>query len=108
MSTVNHIKTNQFDDEVLQSNLPVIVDFYATWCPPCRQIAPVLDKLAGELAGEAKIVKVNVDEEPGLANQFEISAVPTLLLFSKGELRGQLPGVSTAANLRAIISRYAA
>lgn len=85
MSQVTHVTTSNFDQEVLKSPTPVLVDFYATWCPPCKMLAPHLDRLAQEFNGRARIVKVNVDEEPQLAMQYKIQHVPTLILFDEGK-----------------------
>jgi thioredoxin 1 len=82
-----------FDREVLQSEQPVLVDFWAEWCGPCKMLAPVLDELALEQKGRAIVAKVNVDEQPALAARFNIQSIPTLLYFSGGELRGQTVGV---------------
>ncbi len=85
MSQVTHVTTSNFDQEVLKSPTPVLVDFYATWCPPCKMLAPHLDQLAQEFDGRVKIVKVNIDEEPQLAMQYKIQHVPTLILFDGGK-----------------------
>ena len=82
-----------FDREVLQSNLPVVVDFWAEWCGPCKMLAPALDEIARELQGQAIVAKVNLDEQPALAARFNIQSIPTLLYFSGGELRDQTVGV---------------
>ena len=74
-----------FEDEVLKSETPVIVDFWAEWCGPCHAVAPVLDKIAAERDGELKIVKVNIDEERELAERYGIASIPTMLLFRDGE-----------------------
>jgi len=92
MSHVQQITTSQFSSEVLQSRVPVLVDFYATWCPPCQALAPHLDDLAADFADCAKVLKVNVDEEPRLAAQYRIQGVPTLILFSGGQPVKQLTG----------------
>jgi thioredoxin 1 len=90
--TIELNETN-FDREVLQSSLPVVVDFWAEWCGPCKMLAPSLDEIARELQGQAVIAKVNVDEQPALAARFGIQSIPTLLYFSGGELRDQTIGV---------------
>ena len=74
-----------FDQEVIQSDKPVIVDFWAEWCGPCHAVAPVLDKIVDERSGELKLVKVNIDEEQGLANKYGIQSIPTMILFRDGE-----------------------
>jgi thioredoxin 1 len=102
--TVELDETN-FDREVLQSNLPVVVDFWAEWCGPCKMLAPVLDEIARDLQGQAVIAKVNVDDQPALAASFNIQSIPTLLYFSGGELRDQIVGV---ASKKAIVTKLAA
>ncbi len=74
-----------FERDVLESATPVIVDFWADWCAPCRLVAPVLDRIVEERAGELRLVKVNIDEEPGLAQRYGIQSIPTLILFENGE-----------------------
>lgn len=82
-----------FDPEVIQSTVPVLVDFWAEWCGPCKMIAPVLDQLADEKAGRLKIGKVNVDDNQELATKFGIRAIPTLLLFKGGVVKEQMVGM---------------
>ena len=83
MSTA--VTETSFEEEVLGSDKPVIVDFWAEWCGPCHAVSPVLDKIAEERAGELKLVKVNIDEEEGLAQRYGIASIPTILLFKDGE-----------------------
>ena len=79
------VTEQSFDEEVLRSEKPVIVDFWAEWCGPCHAVAPVLDKIAEERGGEVKLVKVNIDEEQGLAQRYGIASIPTMVLFRDGE-----------------------
>lgn len=90
-----------FAMEVLQAAQPVLVDFYATWCGPCRMLAPVLEQLAGEFAGQVKFAKVDVDRAPGLATQYQITGVPTLLLFHNGRVVDEVVGLAPLGALRA-------
>ncbi len=92
MSTT-HVTTADFDAEVLQSSVPVLVDFWAVWCGPCRAIAPHVDAISQEYAGRAKVVKVNVDEEPELALRYGIQSIPTLLFFKDGKVQDMIVGV---------------
>jgi len=84
-----------FEQEVLQSEKPVIVDFWAEWCGPCHAIAPVLDRIAEERNGEVKVVKVNIDEEQGLAMRYGIASIPTVMLFKDGEPAAAAIGAQT-------------
>ena len=81
----NPITTHEFDTEVLKSETPVIVDFWAEWCGPCRAVSPILDQIADERSDELRVVKVNIDEEPELAQRYGILSIPTIVLFKGGE-----------------------
>lgn len=87
------VTTETFKSEVLDSNIPVIVDFWAQWCRPCLALAPVLDEIAKDLEGKVKVAKVNVDEEGYLANQFRVSSIPTVYLFENGQVKNQVVGL---------------
>lgn len=88
-----------FMEKVIQSELPVVVDFWAEWCGPCKTIAPILDKLALEFAGKVTVAKVNVDENPMLSQQFRIQSIPTLMFIKSGKMVGQSPGVPPNAEM---------
>ena len=100
---VNEIKDQDFDQEVLKSSLPVVVDFWAPWCGPCRQIAPVLDKLSEEYKGKLKFCKVNVDENHDTASKYHVMSIPTLIFFKKGQLAEQTVGGVSEKTLRSKI-----
>jgi len=84
MATVSVDKTN-FQSDVLESDVPVVVDFWAEWCGPCKMIAPSLEEISEEMAGKVKVTKLNIDENPELAAQFGVRSIPTLMLFKNGE-----------------------
>jgi thioredoxin 1 len=86
------ITDSNFDSEVLKSSEPVLIDFWATWCGPCRAIAPVVEQLAGEYSGKVKVGKVNIDENPRTPTQYDVRSIPTLLVFKGGKVVGQIVG----------------
>jgi thioredoxin 1 len=93
------LNESNFDREVTQSDKPVIVDFWAEWCGPCKMIAPLLDAIAREKAGAIKVAKVNVDENQSLSFKYNIRAIPALLFFKNGQLRDQVTGVASKKDL---------
>ena len=86
MTAIKNCNENDFENEVLKSNLPVIVDFWAEWCGPCKMLTPILEELSNEMKNEIKVVKVNLDENQDLAMKYSIRSIPTLLLFKEGNL----------------------
>ena len=97
---VHEFTDSNFSTEVLKSDTPVLVDFWAPWCGPCRQIAPAIDQLASENAGAVKVGKVNIDENPGTAQEYGVSSIPTLLIFNGGEVVNRLVGAQPKSRLQ--------
>ncbi len=95
--------TNNFKKDVIQSDLPVLVDFFATWCGPCQMLGPVLDDVAKRYQGRAKIAKVDVDESPELAMEYGINAVPTLILFNQGKPVKKVMGMASPRQLASLL-----
>lgn len=111
MSVVNEnftlqVTENTFEQDVINSSSPVLVDFWADWCGPCHMIAPVLEELSDEYQGRLRVVKVNVDENTKTQERFGIRGIPTLLLFDKGELKEKVVGVQTKSQLIGLIDKY--
>jgi thioredoxin len=99
------VNEGEFDNEVLLSSIPVLVDFYADWCGPCKMVAPTMETLSKEYAGKVKFVKINVDNNQGLAMKYEIMSIPTAMLFEKGTVKDSVIGAYPAAAYRQHIDR---
>jgi thioredoxin 1 len=99
------VTDGNFEEEVLKSDVPVLIDFWAAWCVPCKMIAPTLDELAQEFAGKAKIGKLNVDENREIAGKYGIRGIPSLLLFKDGEIKDQMVGVHSKQEISNMISK---
>ena len=100
---IKTLSSDDFDKEVLESERPVLVDFYASWCGPCSMQTPLLDGLAERLGGQAKIVKIDIDREPELALQFDVRSVPTLLVFRNGRAHHRFIGLTDPGRLHAAL-----
>ncbi len=97
------ITKNNFQSEVLSSDKPVLIDFWAAWCGPCRMLSPIVEELAGELSGKVKVGKVNVDEERELAAQFQIMSIPTLVVIKDGKITASAAGVRPKAAIKMML-----
>lgn len=100
---LQHVTDDSFEDEVLKASGPVLVDFWATWCGPCKMIAPVLDELAEEYAGKLKICKLDVDANPNTAPKYNVKGIPTLIIFKNGNVESKKVGAMSKSQLAAFI-----
>jgi thioredoxin 1 len=101
--TARHVTSEAFERDVLNSQLPTLVDFYADWCSPCRTMGAVVDELAADFQNQANVVKVNVDESPELAGQFDVQSIPTFIVVRDGKTRQTLVGVQSKQTLAAAL-----
>ena len=107
-ASVKHLAAGEFEAEVTRCTNAVVADFYATWCGPCRALSPMLDKLAGGYADKIKFVKINVDESPAIAQNFQVQAIPTLIFFKDGKVAGRVTGLPSEAGLKSKLEAFAA
>lgn len=105
MGNVREISDQDFQAEVLQSSEPVLIDFWAPWCGPCRAIAPIVEELASENTGSVKVVKINIDNSPNTAASFGVSSIPTLMIFKGGEVVDRFVGVQPKKRLQDAIEQ---
>jgi len=103
MSNVTALDENNFDNLVLKTDKPVLVDFYADWCGPCKLLAPTIDKLAAEVQSQAYVYKLNVDENVRIANQFEVTSIPTLIVFKNGDIVARHTGTQNINQIKQML-----
>jgi thioredoxin 1 len=106
MSSAAAVTDASFEEDVLQSDVPVLVDFWAPWCGPCRMVAPIVDEIAKDYEGKIKVYKLNTDENPNVASQYGIRSIPTLMLFTEGQKRETVVGAVPKDTLSRTISKY--
>jgi thioredoxin 1 len=105
MASVQQVGDDSFEREVLQSPTPVLIDFWAPWCAPCRAIAPVVEEIAKDYAGKLKVVKMNVDDNPGTPSRYGVRGIPNLIIFKGGQVKEQIVGAVPKAQLVKAISK---
>lgn len=106
MTTLLNATDSNFDQEVLNSSMLVLVDFWAPWCGPCRKLSPILEELSAKLQDKVKIVKINVDENNKKAGEFGVSGIPAMFLFVNGDIKERLVGLHSKAQLESILRKY--
>ena len=106
MSSVAAVTDSSFEQEVLQSDIPVLVDFWAPWCGPCRMVAPIIEEISKEFEGKVKVLKLNTDENPNVASQYGIRSIPTLMVFKGGQKVDTVVGAVPKATLSGTISKH--
>ena len=106
MSSATPVSDASFEQDVLKSDVPVLVDFWAPWCGPCRMVAPIVDEIAKEFGGKIKVFKLNTDENPNVASQFGIRSIPTLMVFKDGQKVDTVVGAVPKTTLSSTISKY--
>ena len=102
-NTISHLTDETFEEEVLKSNIPVLVDYWAPWCEPCKMIAPILDSLSAEYAGKLKISKVNIDDNQKTPQKYSVRGIPTLMIFKNGNVEATKVGALSKSQLTAFI-----
>ncbi len=105
MSSAKAVSDSEFTSQVLESNVPVLVDFWASWCGPCQIMGPVVDEIAGQYEGRVKILKLNVDENPLTPAKYEIRGIPTLIVFNKGEIVDRLIGAQPKSAVESLLKK---
>ncbi len=106
MSATAPVTDSTFQEEVLDSNVPVLVDFWAPWCGPCRMVSPVVDEIADQYEGQVKVFKLNTDENPKIANQYAIRSIPTLMIFKDGQRVDMVVGAVPKTTLANTLEKY--
>jgi thioredoxin 1 len=106
MSAAVPVTDSSFKQDVLESDIPVLVDFWAPWCGPCRMVAPVVEKIAQQFEGKVKVVKINTDENPSVASQYGIRSIPTLMIFKGGQRVDMVVGAVPEANLASTVEKH--